>query len=1823
MKQHLFLICAVLMTATIFVSAQTTLDLSLGNQAITAAGTYNVIQSGGGVTTNTLTINSTTAGVVQVTITGLNVSLTTGSPIMISNTNKGTITITASGENILETSDDVSHASINNSSTANLTINGTGTIKSTKDGSLLIRKYNQTTAGSLYLTGSVKLISAGRVVSDNYSDAASGGTIEIDSAILENSGTYSIEMMKAANFVMKNGSIKNTGTSASSNAIQVQGTTGISISGGTITSEKHVVYIAAGAVVSITGGILTSNGMNCSAVYHNGTGMLTISNGTFKATATGAPTIRKQSTGGITINGGSFEAAVSNVIMGIGSGTGITIKGGDFKATGLSAAVALTGTGYNLTMTGGTVRHTNEAGSAQAVRLTSTDCNFVMTGGTLSIPQSSAATVIRVDKKARATINNYFIERVDNDLKMYGIDGDSTGTVKQISGTNKSTINYVKGLENNIHCTFIGTPNKITAGTPTYWFKPEDTSNYTGLQLRTSNRYNITYGNLEGSTANNPTEYYEGAGIASFNNPTSQPTCKTFVGWFTASTDGTQVTSIPVTATGDYNLYAQWNNKPPFNAGEINTNGETVCYGAVPNTTITEKTPVSGGGGTITYQWQKSTDNSTWSTMTGINSPTYKPIDAVTQDTWFRRQAHSECEGGVFSTSVGTWKITVIPTAEGGTVSSAQTICYNTQPSALTLSGHVGTVVQWEWSPNGTDNWNAIANTTTTLTGAVMGNLTADRWYRVVVKNGASCSEVTGGAVKITVLAQANAGTISSAQTICYNTQPNNLTVSGHTGTVVRWEWSANGIDNWNAIANTTTTLTSANMGNLTADRWYRVVVKNGATCSEVSSNAVKITVLAQANAGTISSAQTICYNTQPNNLTLNGHVGTVVRWEWSANGIDNWTNIANTTTTLTSADMGNLTADRWYRVVVKNGASCSEVTSGAVKITVWAQANAGTISSAQTICHNTQPNNLTLNGHVGTVVRWEWSPNGTDNWTNIANTTTTLTSAEMGNLTADRWYRVVVKNGASCSEVTGGAVKIDIIDLNTITLTSAVGTDNQAVCKGDDITTITYATTGATGATITNLPNGVTGVWNANVITIQGTPTVTDTYTITLTGGCGNITAIGKITVNDLPAEPTATTTIVTNCTGTPNGTLTVTSPLGAGYTYSVDGGAFQSEVLFTDLASGNHTLTVKNVSSCTKSTTINIGATPDIPTINITGETTVCKGFTTALTASGAATYNWYKGNTASGEIVCSTAEFTTPPLDVNTTYTVKGTGGNGCTSTQSVTVTVNDKPTISAITQPDNLCAGDALTLTTPTVTNNGSNITSQGWFLNGVAFTSGTVVSYADNGKTLVYKATNNCGETTSNEVTINVSTPPTKPESITGNADVCLGETTTLTATGGGEGSSCSYQWGTGDVGTNIIEGATSESYTTLPLTQNTTYWVRRVGTSACNDITEAATINVTLTKYTITATSGENGTITPSGVTEYDCNATSTYTITPNEGYEITDVLVDGISVGAVDSYTFSSLNSNHTISVTFNLQKLRVITVAQPAVGGSTTGDGLYDYNTLVTVTATPNDGYEFVNWTGDITSTEASFSFNIKQDVILTANFKLIEYNITYETGVTTISNQNDLPTTYTVESHLNIPDAIAVRDFYTFNGWHLDAPDGQVVNNTDDLGSGDHTLYANLTRAIPGTEIVISLGRLLAVRNANDYAILRTALYTWSRGNTTLPSKRHYVEVGEPIPGGDYKVIITIDEEMPIVLERSFAQQAGAYPNPVAQYDVINIISENDAMEKCDLTDASGRVVKTRAVRTATGYQVEIPVGAGFYTLKLMDVQGNVSIHKIIVK
>ena len=72
------------------------------------------------------------------------------------------------------------------------------------------------------------------------------------------------------------------------------------------------------------------------------------------------------------------------------------------------------------------------------------------------------------------------------------------------------------------------------------------------------------------------------------------------------------------------------------------------------------------------------------------------------------------------------------------------------------------------------------------------------------------------------------------------------------------------------------------------------------------------------------------------------------------------------------------------------------------------------------------------------------------------------------------------------------------------------------------------------------------------------------------------------------------------------------------------------------------------------------------------------------------------------------------------------------------------------------------------------------------------------------------------------------------------------------------------------------------------------------------------------TSYTITASAGKGGSISPDGTIKVSRGDNKTFTITAGNGYIIADVLVDGVSVGAVSSYTFEKVSKNHTISVSF-----------------------------------------------------------------------------------------------------------------------------------------------------------------------------------------------------------------------------------------------------------------------------------------------------------------
>ena len=93
----------------------------------------------------------------------------------------------------------------------------------------------------------------------------------------------------------------------------------------------------------------------------------------------------------------------------------------------------------------------------------------------------------------------------------------------------------------------------------------------------------------------------------------------------------------------------------------------------------------------------------------------------------------------------------------------------------------------------------------------------------------------------------------------------------------------------------------------------------------------------------------------------------------------------------------------------------------------------------------------------------------------------------------------------------------------------------------------------------------------------------------------------------------------------------------------------------------------------------------------------------------------------------------------------------------------------------------------------------------------------------------------------------------------------------------------------------------------------------RTNTNVTTNVSVSASFVVnTTTTYTITASAGANGSITPSGAVSVNSGDNQTFTIAANNGYHVADVLVDGVSVGAVTGYSFNNVTANHTISASF-----------------------------------------------------------------------------------------------------------------------------------------------------------------------------------------------------------------------------------------------------------------------------------------------------------------
>ena len=158
-------------------------------------------------------------------------------------------------------------------------------------------------------------------------------------------------------------------------------------------------------------------------------------------------------------------------------------------------------------------------------------------------------------------------------------------------------------------------------------------------------------------------------------------------------------------------------------------------------------------------------------------------------------------------------------------------------------------------------------------------------------------------------------------------------------------------------------------------------------------------------------------------------------------------------------------------------------------------------------------------------------------------------------------------------------------------------------------------------------------------------------------------------------------------------------------------------------------------------------------------------------------------------------------------------------------------------------------------------------------------------------------------------------------------------------------------------------------------------------------------------KYTITTSAGSNGSITPSATVNY--GSSKTINMSPSTGYEVNEVIVDGINKGKITTYTFNNITDNHTISVTFKKLDEQKFTVNCTTVqnGNISVSPTSATVGTKITIYVNPSEGYRLkqIDSSPNVTINNNQFTMPA-QNVTLTPVFEQIEvqtYAITVGTS------------------------------------------------------------------------------------------------------------------------------------------------------------------------------------------------------------------------------
>ena len=511
--------------------------------------------------------------------------------------------------------------------------------------------------------------------------------------------------------------------------------------------------------------------------------------------------------------------------------------------------------------------------------------------------------------------------------------------------------------------------------------------------------------------------------------------------------------------------------------------------------------------------------------------------------------------------------------------------------------------------------------TTRSITVTTEGN------YTVTVTNAAGCQSVVSGTAAVTVNALPTRPTINPAGTvnICSGSS---RTLTSSIGTTYLWSNGA------------TTQSIDAETGGA-----YTVQVTNSYGCLSQPSLATTIVVnpLPATPTITATGSTAICAGSS---VTLTSSPSTTYLW---SNGA--------TTQSITVNSAGD------YSVRVTDANGCQSLPSAVTAVTVNPLPSAPVIGTITQATCSVSTGSVALSGLPATGT---WTIRRNTGGTDISGIGTTYTVTGLPEGT----HTFTVTNANGCISPASTAVVINAPP--AVPTAPVMGTVTQPTCA---VTTGSVGISGLppTGTwTLTRNPGGNTVTGTGTTYTLSGIPAGTYTYTVTNVSGCVS-PASASITVNEplpVPAVPVHSV----NCDGGFNhAIITVASPTGAGYEYRLNSGTWQTVNIFSDVANGNYTITVRNSSGCTTTGTlfsVNCGCVnPPLLTLGATSGSTC--GIT-AVTVSG----NTFGGSATSVTITENGGGTVTPSTSATSpfafTYTPTAADAG---RTVIITVTTNN--------------------------------------------------------------------------------------------------------------------------------------------------------------------------------------------------------------------------------------------------------------------------------------------------------------------------------------------------------------------------------------------------------------------------------------------------------------------------------------------------------------------------------------------------------------------